>query len=524
MKYRFAIAFDEVNYIKLGVSGHLNGLADVLHTYWSPLLPGLISFACIFVEDYELAGRLVSILAGTFLTIPVYFLGKYVYDQKVGILAAGFAALFPPLVFQSTQVLTEPVYMFLAAASVLLGLRMLHLYSTGLAWLAGISSGLAYLAHPQGIGFFFLLVFWIVFGSVTKLFLIKPLRAVYLVASLGFGFLVVSSPYLWYLRKSTGQWTLSTKAAANWQMEAPKQSQGDVFRSLDPTNRYVPIDQIFHQGDFLRATNGGAKPVREVRLGPFLFKYLKNITNILSSAIPELLTTVPLMLMGVGLLGTSWNPPRGRMVFYLLSFIGFFWLGLIPAFHINLRYFTPLWPICTLWVARGALHIHEWLCLNRSLVKRAKQMKMKPSTFAAFWVVVMALSLSFLPEFGRVVSRRPDNRDYWADPVDQKQAGLWLKENTPGPAIIMSRNHAVDFYAGNYDITASVTIPKASLERVLKYAKYRDVDYLVLNERYKKSFPEIDFLLETDDEVPGLRLIYDQRGPSGLITRVYQVL
>ncbi len=81
LRYRFAVAFDEVNYLKLGVSGYLNGLGDILHTYWSPLLPGLIAFSSQFFDSYELAGRMVSISASTLLIFPVYSLGNFVYDQ-----------------------------------------------------------------------------------------------------------------------------------------------------------------------------------------------------------------------------------------------------------------------------------------------------------------------------------------------------------------------------------------------------------------------------------------------------------
>ncbi len=41
LKCRFVVSFDEVNYLKLGVSGHLHGLSDVLHTYWVTFTTGV---------------------------------------------------------------------------------------------------------------------------------------------------------------------------------------------------------------------------------------------------------------------------------------------------------------------------------------------------------------------------------------------------------------------------------------------------------------------------------------------------
>ncbi len=45
-------------------------------------------------------------------------------------------------------------------------------------------------------------------------------------------------------------------------------------------------------------------------------------------------------------------------------------------------------------------------------------------------------------------------------------------------------------------ISESVTVPQNSLECVLVYDRYWNVDYIVLNEWHKSSYPEIAFLLE----------------------------
>lgn len=525
LRYRFAVAYDEVNYAKLGVSGYLNGLSDVLHTYWSPLLPAFIAFFCNFFGDFELAGRMVSVLAGVLLVVPVYFLGKAVYDQTVGLIAAAFVAIFPPLAFQSTLILTEALSMLFGGLAVLFGLLMLKRYSLGFALLAGVFAGLAYLSHPQGLGFIIVLAIWIPFATVTKLFLIRPLRMVYLMATLLIGFVALSSSYLIYLKNTTGTWTFSAKGAANQQMSTPLKGEGSSFRDLDPTNTSVPIDQVFHQGNFLQATDGGKKPVRSVQLGAFVVKYIKNFADMLQTAIPSTLTTVPMLLFAIGLLGTAWQPQQGKMLLYLLSFVVFFWLVLIPSFHIHLRYLTPLWPICALWIAKGAETIYGWLSTYQPLLKFASRRNVHPSFLAMMYLLVIFLGLSFLPEFGRVISRQADSPDYYADAVEQKKAGLWLKANAKETPVIMSRNHVVDFYAGNYDITQSITIPTNSFERVLAYAKHRGVRYLVLNERYVKDYPQLRFLIEDPGLASehGLEKIYHDVYPSDLTTVIYRL-
>jgi len=525
LRYRFAVAYDEVNYVKLGVSGYLNGFSDILHTYWSPLLPACIAFFCNFFDDYELVARMVSVLAGVLLVVPVYFLGKTVYNQTVGLIAAAFVAIFPPLAFQSTLILTEALSMLFGGLAVLFGLLMLKRYSIVFALLAGMFAGLAYLSHPQGLGFIIVLAVWIPFATVIKLFLIRPLRMVYILAVLLIGSIAVASPYLIYLKNTTGTWTFSAKGAANQQMETPLKEEGNSFRDLDPTNTSVPIDQVFHQGNFLQATDGGKKPVRPVQFGSFVIKYIKNFADMLQSAIPTTLTTIPMLLFAVGLLGAVWQPQQGKMVLYLVSFVAFFWLVLIPSFHIHLRYLSPVWPICAVWIAKGAQTIYGWLSRYMPLLKFTSRRNVHPDLLAMMILLVTFLCLSFLPEFGRVISRKADSPDYYADAVEQKKAGLWLKANVKETPVIMSRNHVVDFYAGNYDITQSITIPTSSLERVMAYAKHRGVRYLVLNERYVKDYLQLGFLLENPDiaNEHHLNLIYQDVDASGLKTVIYEL-
>lgn len=525
LHYRFAVAYDEVNYAKLGVSGYLNGMSDILHTYWSPLLPAFIAFFCSFFSDYELAARTVSILAGTLLVVPVYFLGKAVYDQTVGLIAAAFVAIFPLLAFQSTLILTEALSMLFGGLAVLFGLLMLRRYSIAFALLAGASAGLAYLSHPQGLGFIILLAVWIPFATVTKLFLIRPLRMVYMLAALAIGFIAVASPYLIYLKNTTGTWTFSAKGAANQQMETPLKGEGSSFRDLDPTNTSVPIDQVFHQGNFLQATDGGERPIRKVEISTFAIKFTKNFADMLQTAIPAVLTTIPMMLFAVGLLGTAWLPQQGKAVLYLSSFVIFFWFVLIPSFHIHLRYLSPVWPICAVWIAKGAETIYRWLSKYMPLLKFSSRRNIHPALLALVFLLAAFVGLSFLPEFGRVISKKADSPDYYADAVDQKKAGLWLKANVKEAPVIMSRNHVVDFYAGNYDITQSITIPTSSFERVMAYAKHRGVRYLVLNERYVKDYPQLGFLLENTDiaNEQHLNLIYQDVDASGLKTVIYEL-
>jgi hypothetical protein len=160
------------------------------------------------------------------------------------------------------------------------------------------------------------------------------------------------------------------------------------------------------------------------------------------------------------------------------------------------------------------------------LLKFCSRKKMSASAFAAATVLSIFLIFSFLPELGRVIAREADSPDYYADAVEQKKAGLWLKENTTGIPIIMSRNHVADFYAGNYDIRQSVTIPTTNFDNVLEYAQTRGVNYLLLNDRYLKDYPQLEFLFSenADSAAAPLERIYKDVDPSGVVTVIYRIL
>ncbi len=524
LAFRFAVGFDEVNYLKLGVAGHLDGLSNVFHTYWAPFFPFLISIFSKFISDYELAGRLVSVVMGSLLVFPVYHLARIAYPKQVGWIAAGFVAIFPPLAFHSTLVLTESTYMLLAALVIFTGWKVLKLYSINAALLAGLLGGLLYLTKPEGLGFLGVLAAFVVLGTVTKLYLIKPLRAVYLLIAMSIGFLAVASPYLIYLKNEVGHWTISTKGIANLKLDTPVDGALPKFRLLNEDNTSVPIDEVFHLGNFVQAgREDGAIDAKAPNYGALVFKYIKNFYKMLSDAIPSFLTTVPMLLLAVGLFGRGWEVRQGKTVFYLLTFIGAYWFFVIPLFHINPRYLMPFWPLLAIWVANGVVVVHGWLQNYPELLRFSLNRQLKPAFTAGIALSAAFVVFSMLPEMGKVVSHKADSTNYYADAVEQKKAGLWLKENGVQRPIIMSRNHTVDVYAGNYDVKQSVTIPWDSLERVIDYAKHRNVDYLVLNERYLKDYPNLKPLLAEEMQRPDLELIYKDQEAPGLKTVVYEV-
>src|SRR5262249_38664598 len=111
---------------------------------FNPLYPWLIAGASFFVHDFELAGRLVSIVMGSLLPLAVYGLASRLFNQRVGIVAGLLSALHPLSVYLSFMVYSEGPYATLFLFAAYLVVRAIDVGSTRAWLLAGAMFGLGY--------------------------------------------------------------------------------------------------------------------------------------------------------------------------------------------------------------------------------------------------------------------------------------------------------------------------------------------------------------------------------------------
>lgn len=522
MRYRFAAAFDEVNYLKLAMSAAAQGPQAALHAFWTPLLPWFTALLGKLTGDFEFSGRLFSILCGVGLMPLLYFTFQPMVGRKAALGAVIWAGFAPTFAFYQTGVITEPLYTFVGVFGMIWGWRALTHRSWREGAIAGGGFGLAYLTRPEGIGF--IMVFIAILFAVACIDLLREKRLekslLRLMLSASVTFLMVASPYLLFLHSHTGHWTISGKTA-NLQGEAygqvKKADEQDVYRLLSSDNRRQLIDQLYHEGSYAASTNSDIQ--KPVVLTPVIIfkKYVKNVYKILKEALPSALSTVLFVLVTLGLFAVPWSRERTGRELYFLAYFTLFWFVVMPVFHPNERQFLPLMPICFIWAGLGMMYLANWLEKTFAAVSF-------PKAHTLAWMG-LCIFLSFgvlLPEMGRVISTQPDGTAYWDTPVEQKTAGLWLSHRLRPSEGIMSRYHTVDYYAGNSNITQSVDIPLNGIERIAQYAMYKKVKYLVINERYILDNPNMRGLLYQTESSPLVELIYEHAGPKGLKTVIYQ--
>ncbi len=103
---------------------------------------------------------------------------------------------------------------------------------------------------------------------------------------------------------------------------------------------------------------------------------------------------------------------------------------------------------------------------------------------------------------------------------EQRNAGLWLKENAKPAPIVMSNDFRPAFYAeGKY-----VPLYSDNINEVLAEAFAKQVDFLVIDERNIKPTSQLSSLLNGPQNSPQLELVYQATEHQGYKIVIYRVI
>ena len=180
-----------------------------------PLYPVLIGISWLFTHNLEFSGQIVSVIAGSLLIIPVFYLTKKMFGRKAAFFSAIFVVICPPLIFGSTEVRVASLYTLLVWAAMAVGWKALQ--SKYLIWSAftGLMLALCYLTRAEAIMLppIFLLLYLLSFklrtGSHLSIAKSVVFKGIILIAV----FALISSPFLVFLYRHTGTWTFSGRSA-----------------------------------------------------------------------------------------------------------------------------------------------------------------------------------------------------------------------------------------------------------------------------------------------------------------------
>lgn len=411
-----------------------------------PLYPALIAFTNLLIPDAEQAGILISIIFGSLLVLPVFHLGREIFDEPVGVLSAVIVVVHPFLNSFSGSVMTESTYYFLVAMIVWTGWRAFRRGRAGEAALFGFMASLAYLTRPEGIGFLIVFSLWtlIVVPSDGKRTWTKRVGIVLIAVGC---FLVLSGPYLMTIRKETGRWGITKKFAISMEPAAG----GEGAQAIDAFTKTKEIS-------LLSLVKNPLIVLKRIVVG-----FLESLYVFQQAYNPIL------FFLALAALFFLWKIPvsvKGNL--YLFSYVLFF-LGLVlPFLWVARRYASQMIPVAIPWAAFGFLHSTRWVS------ERLEEGALKEKLPALLLIVLL---------IGLYIQGWPtQDRNFR---MIQKETGLWMRDHLPKRQKMMSKMGQESFYAEQ----TWVRMPEKGYEEILKEARAKGVRYLVVDENIERDSP-----------------------------------
>lgn len=204
---------DETSYAFLA-KHFLDGtfLNDYIFFAFHPFYSLVVAIVAKFGIDIELAGRIVSYLFSILAVIPVYFIGKALFNQTVGFIAGFMTATFPLLIKWSIIVQSQSIYSFMLIMSFLSLVLAIKKEKHFFYILSGIFLAFSYLSRAEAIGIFagnILLLLFFIYRNTKE----RKKNTVGLLLFI-FSFILVASPYIYALKLKTGALKFTNKLYA----------------------------------------------------------------------------------------------------------------------------------------------------------------------------------------------------------------------------------------------------------------------------------------------------------------------
>lgn len=474
---------DQIQEIMLGrklASGNFYGVLD---TYWAPVYPILIGIASFFTDSPVAPAVLVSILAGSLAVPLTYLLVRQSYGSREALIASVIAIFFPHMVNSVLALGSENIYFLWIIGALIIAWKALTENSIILYAATGLLIGLGYLTRPEAIGYsvYFVLVIF-VYDHWYKRSMVK--NSLPRAAVLFLSFALLAAPYIIYLKSETGEWMVSGKAKIN-----------TIAAELEGT----PVEN-----EVPRSTTESAREL--------LTFFLLNLVEV-HKAFLVLLPPLLLLLVGLGLFNVTWDRERLERELYLISICLITIVGYAAAV-VQMRYFLVLLPILFGWMARGIIHLSEWL--NNS----TENWKRLPASFHGHRRVfstlcILAIFLYLLPlnSFMRSADDAWKERGY-----EERDAGLWLRQNGKPGHLVFSASRRPVFYSSGEQLAPTST----DLSQILSEITDRKADYVVTSDRALKRNPFLKDLHQLLCNDPRFGLIYDVTPREGYRISIFE--
>jgi hypothetical protein len=376
------------------------------------------------LENRILAAQIVTLVCRTIAICFLYLIFQFFGDKKAALVTAVLFMLVPEYANNGSEVLSDWPSLMLTAISFFWCLQGLQKNNLLYFFWAGLFSGLAYWVRPEGA---------VCIGVMGLYTLVHSFRAnrVKLWACLGIMVVsagLITAPYMLY------------KGAL-----FPKKKVGAF-----PTRACLESPEIAVQSSPFQANIAASfRSARPVRAALHLIEELFSVT---------FLFVAPLLWI---LLHKVIRLGRLRPQDEFLCLFAWLWIGLMlwlycKHVYMSHRHLMPLVVFGFAWILKG---LHRLV-----LLLDGSRQRLHRNT-----AVVIGIGVAlFVPHLIRPAH---------ADKVSYRQAGLWLRENTPAEASLAVFDCRVGFYAERSSIPSN-------------HKKALTQDYLILESTTESDLPE----------------------------------
>ena len=482
---------------------------------FAPLFPALIATASLVSHnDYELAGRLISFLLGVLLPLPVFGIAIRLFHWRTAAIAAVLTATFPLFINLSFAVFSEGPYITVLLTAVYLVLHAFD-HPSALNWsIVGGAFGAAYLIRQEAVA---ALAFAIVLGLLLRdaALLIKLKRAAAALAV----FLILASPQVLLLYRSTGKLRLEGKSAINysWGVRALAEQAGS---RTDQAIRETDYDAANSINERLEATGVGMRPnadiIRETHVhlrdtARFFLEAVRRNTPELFGKLRERWLGAP-FLPALAFLGALRRPWPRRAAFHHLYFL------LIPAaavlttftvvHAIYVRNYFVLAPFLLIYGANGLVVVVRWTNKNIAAIFR-QRIAWVPGILVAGLLTLLMLNYALKDTRNLYVFREGS-----PETLAAKNAGMWINKQQARRVRVMDVQDTVAFHAD----AEYVHFPACDPGTALRYMEKEKVDYVVFRRGFDQPKYYQDWLTSG---IPDARaqMVYatPENDPSGIL-------
>lgn len=502
---------DSVHFLALAKNVVHGDLAGAIHAYWPPLYPFLTGVTSVFFKDFEFAGRFVSVVAGTLLLVPVYYLIRDMYGRVPAYYGTVIVLIHPWLVVSSGWALTESLYTLIFTTVVFTGWKALKSGNAVTYFITGLLLGAAYLTKPEALGFLTLfLIFTIAAKFRRQNLTFRLMGARFLLVV--FGLAIFLLPYVVVIHQKTGRWTFSEKMIGNTSLAEYEQDNFELVGDGQTTRQ----DQLVgtNRGEYHQVNNSSPQVAelwteRRFDFVKFVSTTSLNIKKEVKEYLPSLFAYPLFLLAIIGVFYKPWTESRAAKELYLLSFLIATLVGYALAV-VEERYLYSIIPLLTCWISNGIVSFSDWASISIFNFPRSKQ-KVNPVIIQVFTFLISVVIWIVPPVI--------QNKFHAFPKIPEKQAGLWIKTHKTSSSLIMAPNPIVAYYAEE----ESIFLPNEEFSNVLQYAIRKNVRYLVINSKNLGRTPKI--VIPDDEDLPqNLKLVYRYDQDLSCEILVYQLL